>query len=934
MLGGIVGRERELASIARFVEDLIDQPRDLLLEGEAGIGKTVLWRAGVEAAQRAGHRVLISRPVENEIGSSYSAIGDLIGDVLDDALAEAPSLQREALEIALLRRRAGTLHPDQRAIALGVLGAFRTLSASSPVVIAIDDVQWVDGSSARALSFAIRRSTGLPVAILATRRLEHGSSEEVELVRAIGDREGVRMHFGPLAVDEVARILRDRASRSLAPALIVRVHEAAHGNPFFSLEIMRALRDSEPAVGGPLPVPGDALDVLRARIDDLSPSARGVILVMAAMARPTLDTVRSASHDPSTVDAGLMDAEEAGLIFVDGGRLDFVHPLMRSAAYWSAPSGQRKAVHARLAEVVIDLEEQARHMALMGAGPDPDRASFLQQAAGQARRRGAPLAAAELWELSAELTPPEDEAHLCSRTRAAALERFDAGDVVRFRSMLETLIGRSISRQQQAWTRAELAFRSFNDVDRVDELLRAALPDLEDHEILLPVAHANLAWVALCRLEPSRASDHARDAVELADRASEPIPLRLALGALAQAEAMLGRDAWPTIHRAAAIADDVAPGETVQPARIRGRLLLWEGRIEEARRSILEADHHLVEAGLELMRHDTLSVLSEVECAAGDWADAARHAEEGYDIIVHAGLDEIRDQMLSAKAHVASLMGRLDEARRDATEGASLAAAQGNLSTEIENRSVLGFIELSIGDPEGVVHALDPAERLLAGSGVLEPGAFPFIPDLAEALISLGRLDRAKQIVDRLHEQGAVLDRPLALATAARCKALIASALGDPPGALLELERALSEHERVAIPFEAARTHLVHGETLRRMKKKRLARDSLESARSRFEALGAPLWEARAAHALERIGGRSASPTELSQTEQRVAEVVALGLTNKEAAERLFMSVKTVESNLRRIYRKLGVRSRTELARLHQPSGLERKAPSTADDQT
>jgi DNA-binding CsgD family transcriptional regulator len=932
--GGLVGREPELAALSRFVHDLSEKPQDLLFEGAPGIGKTILWRAGVEAAQEAGHRVLVSRPGENETGLSYSGIGDLIGDVFDEALAEAPSLQREALEIALLHRETGALRPDQRAISLGVLGAFRTLSASGPVVIAIDDLQWMDGSSARALSFAIRRLEGHPVAVLATTRLERGPSETLDLARELSDRGAVRTHVGPLALDDVARILRERMSRSVTPPLVALVHEAAHGNPFFSLEIVHALRDAEPAAGRPLPVPGDALDILRARIDGLSAGARDVILRMAAMARPTLATLRATSRKPAMVDAGLLEAEEAGLVVAQGERLDFAHPLMRSTAYWSVSTGRRQAIHARIAEVVLDPEERARHMALMGGGPDPERASFVQEAAGHARRRGAPLAAAELWELSADLTPPDDEALLFSRKRSAALERFDAGDVQRGRTMLEDLIGAATSREQQAWTRVELAARSYNDADRVDELVRAALPDVGDHEILLPVAHVNLAWVSLCRLEPLRAVDHARAAAELAERASDPTPLRLALGALAQAEALLGADPWPTIDRAVAIAGDLAPGETTQPTRIRGHQMLWEGRIAEAQRAIAEADLHLVETGLELMRQDTLSVLSEVECAAGEWADAARHADEGYDIIAHAGLDEIRDQMLYARAHVAALEGRIDEARTDASTGASLAAAQGNLWTEVENRSVLGFIGLSVGDLDDVVRALDPADRLLVTNGIVEPGAFPFIPDLAEALVSLGHLDRAKQIVDRLHEHGSNLDRPLALATAARCRALIAAALGDPPGALLELERAFAEHDRVAIPFEYARTLLIHGETLRRMKRKREARESLEGARSRFEALGARLWEARADAALARIGGRSASPTELSETERRVADVVAQGHTNKEAAERLFMSVKTVESNLRRIYRKLGIRSRTELARQHSSSVTQRQAPSRSEHQT
>ena len=465
---------------------------------------------------------------------------------------------------------------------------------------------------------------------------------------------------------------------------------------------------------------------------------------MAAMARPTLGTLRAASPDSASVERGLIDAEEGGLVVVDDERIDFVHPLMRSTAYWSAATSRRQAVHGQLAEVTDDLEERARHMALMGTGPDAERATFVERAAGQARRRGAPLAAAELWELSAGLTPPADDALLSSRRRSAAIERFEAGDVGNGREMLHRLIDATGSPRQRAWTRIELAARSFNDVDRVDELLRAALPDVGDHETFLPIVHVNLSWVALCRLQPSRAAEHARDAVAIAERGSEPTPLRLALGALAHAEAFLGRDAGPTIRRAAAIGADVAPGETPQPAQICGQLLLWEGRVDEARRSITEADRHLVAAGLELMRHDTLTALSDVECAAGDWVTATRHADDGYDIVVDAGLDENRDQMLFTRAKVASLTGRVDEARRDAEEGVALAAARGNVWTEVQNRSVLGFLALSVGDLEGVVVALDPADRVLMGSGILEPGLFPFVPDLAEALIPLGQLDRRR----------------------------------------------------------------------------------------------------------------------------------------------------------------------------------------------
>jgi DNA-binding CsgD family transcriptional regulator/DNA polymerase III delta prime subunit len=927
---GIVGRERELSALARFVEGLADRPHDLLLVGEAGIGKTTLWRVGVEDALGAGRRVLVSSPAENDMMLTYGAIGDLIGDVFDEAIVGAPGPQRTAMEIALLRRPPGELAPDQRVIALAVREALRTLSTSSPLVLALDDIQWLDPSSARALAFALRRLTGYPVAVLATRRLED-DADPARLTATLKDRAAVRVDVGPLDIDEVGRILRHRSGRPLAPNAVRRIHETGRGNPFFALELAREIGDTEPAAGAPLPIPREVRDRLVARIERLSPEGRMVTLDVAAMSRPTIDSLRSAQTTPSTADAGLAEAEAAGILAVHGGRIGFVHPLLGSAAYWSTSRRARLAVHARLAQVVVDAEERARHIALSAAGPDPVAASFVEDAADDARRRGAPLAAAELLELSAKLTPRDDDAQLCNRRRLAALNRFDAGDVRRARSMLQTSIEESSSRQQRAMTRLELAARSYNDVDRVDDLLSAALPDVG---VGRPIAFANLAWVAIFRLQPERAADRARAAIELAERASEQTYLRVALGALGHAQAFLGFDAGPTMQRATAITANISPGESAHPSSILGHQMLWEGKVDEARRLVEEADAAYSQAGLELMRHDTLPVLSEVECAAGDWAAADLHANEAYDIVVDAGLVEMRDQMLHAKSHVAALLGRIDDARRDATEGASLAAAQGNRWAEVDNRSVLGFIALSVGDPAEVVRVLEPAESLVSGSGIVEPGVFPFLPDLVEASVGLGRLDRAKQVVDRLHEEGLALDRALALATAARCRALIAAALGDPLGALTELERALAEHERVPIPFESARTRLINGEILRRMKRKRESRESLEDARSRFRALGARLWEARADEALARIGGRPASPTDLSETELRVADVVSLGLTNKETADRLFMSVKTVESNLRRVYRKLGVRSRTELARRHRPPDQGRRSLSDPDDQT
>jgi DNA-binding CsgD family transcriptional regulator len=246
----------------------------------------------------------------------------------------------------------------------------------------------------------------------------------------------------------------------------------------------------------------------------------------------------------------------------------------------------------------------------------------------------------------------------------------------------------------------------------------------------------------------------------------------------------------------------------------------------------------------------------------------------------------------------------------------SRSEAQGNLIFAIRNRAVLGFVELSLGRHAEAVEVMDPVPETLDSMGVREPGAFPFLPDLIEPLLALGEVGRAKALIERLDEQGRALDRPLALAAAARCRALAAAISGDLAGAQRELDLALTEHARIAMPFELARTLLVRGDVLRRMKQKRSSRESLQRAARIFEALGAPLWIEKARSALDRVGGRPASAPGLSATERRVAELVAAGRRNKEVADELFISVKTVEANLRRVYQKLGVRSRTELAGL------------------
>jgi DNA-binding CsgD family transcriptional regulator len=242
-------------------------------------------------------------------------------------------------------------------------------------------------------------------------------------------------------------------------------------------------------------------------------------------------------------------------------------------------------------------------------------------------------------------------------------------------------------------------------------------------------------------------------------------------------------------------------------------------------------------------------------------------------------------------------------------------AEPGHPRCELPPGAVLGFLELSLGNPTAAMERLEPVLAFLDTLGSPEPGVIPCLPDAIEALVALGRLEEAEALLDRLGQQGRTSDRPWAIATAGRCRGLLTAARGDLPTARVALAQALVEHRRVPQPFELARTLLVKGEVERRAKQKRAARSTLEQALDLFQAVGAPLWARRARDDLARAGGAMLPSRELTPTEQRIAQLVGEGRKNREVAEALFISVKTVEANLSRIFHKLGVRSRTELTR-------------------
>jgi DNA-binding CsgD family transcriptional regulator len=348
-----------------------------------------------------------------------------------------------------------------------------------------------------------------------------------------------------------------------------------------------------------------------------------------------------------------------------------------------------------------------------------------------------------------------------------------------------------------------------------------------------------------------------------------------------------------------------------------GLQLLWAGEITAARQTIQRELSDYEQQGRYLVRDELLCYLAEVECRAGDWDVAAQHAQEAYEIDVESGRLSGQGHMLFPRALVAAHRGDVDAARADATEGLERCLRNDDLLDASCHRAVLGFLELSLSNASAAKGHLEPAVGFLKMMDANEPGIIPCIPDAIEVSIFLGELEPAEQLLEDHEAKGRAMDRPWALATAGRCRGLLLATRGDLDAALDALEGSLEQHERALQPFELGRTLLVKGEIERRAKQKRVATASIAEALGIFEELGARLWAERARAEMARVaGGVGTTAGELSPTERRVAQLVVEGGTNREIADALFISVKTVEANLSRIFHKLGVRSRTDLVRV------------------
>jgi len=904
----VVGRDEELAAADRFLDAVPAGLCAFVLEGEPGIGKTTVWREAVRRTEERGFRVLSCRPAEAEAKLSFAGLGDLLAGVDDSTLDAIPAPQRNAVEIALLRREPSGAPPDKRAIAVAVLSALRVAAQVQPLVVAVDDVQWIDPPTASVLEFVARRLEQEPVGFLASVRVEDERPRTFDLT--IGEERRRTVRVGPLSLGSLHQMIKERVGRSFPRPTLVRIEHASRGNPFHALEIARELGAvGDPGPGSALPVPEDLRKLLKARIRRLPPETREALLTASALSEPT--TVH-------TGEAALEPAVEADVVRIESdGRVVFDHPLFASAVYDAATPTRRRELHRMLAEAVDDAEERARHLALAAAGPDETVAAALDKACEQARSRGAIEAAVALKREAQRLTPPSLVEALHRRSVNLGELLFTAGDTPAARKVLEKLAAET---QADPWRSDALALLGMvrwydGGWEEGIRLCEQALEGMDDR-VRKGRLHAQLAWMGE---DIPWAAGHARAAVDLLDEDAEPGMYSEALLSRAEWELKEGRGAdeeavmrgtllqeaasqWERTHVPATwprLTDDFAT------ARRHTEELLERARAEEDEVSVCQ----------------NLMLLAWLAWLTGDLQGSDRLLIETLDLSRRAGHAIFETSVDAMRAQVDGQLGRVDEVR-DAVARV-LASLEDSPSGLFEARchEALGFLTLSLGNDAEADREYTQADELIESTGMREPADYRYHGDHIEAVVTLGELERAAALLERLEARGLILPRPWTLAVAARCRGLLHGARGDLEAAESSLQEALDYHERLEMPFELARTLLCLGRVQRRRNERKAARATLERALEILEGLPAPLWADTAREELGRIGIRRA-PEELTVNEQQVAELAASGLTNKEIAAKLFMSRRTVEANLARAYRKLGIRSRAELgAKMAQRAG-------------
>ncbi len=904
----MIGRERECARLDELLDDVRNgHSRALVLRGDPGVGKTALLEYATGRA--GGFRVLRAVGIESESKLAFSGLHQLLLPVLGE-LHQVPEAAAEALSRALALAAPGEVNPFLAYAA--VLQLLAAEAEREPLLAVLDDAHWLDPASAEAITFAARRLEAESVGVLFAVR--EGEATRLD-TRGIPD-----LRIEGLSAEEAHELLSGADGGSIAAGVAERLVDATAGNPLALLEIPRTLSDAQrsgmESLDDPIAVGESVERAFLSRARSLSPEAREALLVAAASDSGDLAAIARACDSSA---ASLDEAEAAGLVQARGGELSFRHPLVRSAVYSAAAAGARREAHLALADAfgADDADRRAWHLGAAAVGPDDEVAAALEGAADRARDRGGAGAEARLLERSATLT--RDAGLRASRLARAGWAAFSAG----WSDESLALVEQGLELAQDPLTRADLydalGFLSWSKAS-YGEHYETFIAEAERVQEVDPLRAARLLWHASGELSLRFEIEGHRQLVEwtwsLVGGGDEE---QISFGLAARAwQAVLDGDLSQGIdlaRRGAAIVDareDLTVGGLLIDF---AECLTTLEQYEVAGRLLEQALPIYRERGLLVPLIAALPVLSDLELHRGRLERASAAATEALERAKELDLTRHVAWALVGLAGIEAVLGRVDDCRAHVAEAI---ATQAPADTVVEAHALdaLGRIELGAGRAQESIPCFERV-RELAGT---RAGGTPLLrwrPDLIEAYVRAKRVPEAAAELAAFEKFEDTGLGPWATATLARSRALLAD-----EGVLDDgFAEALSLCTDSVSPFERARTELVYGERLRRAGRRLDSREQLRAALDEFERLGASSWAERAREELRASGetARKRDPAlvdELTPRELEIALQVADGGTNKEVAARLFLSPKTVELHLGRVYRKLGIRSRTELARL------------------
>jgi DNA-binding CsgD family transcriptional regulator len=904
---GLFGRD----DAVQVVTDVLDRGGSAVVVGEPGFGKSSLLKIADQLAQRRGRRVLSVAPTQFDRGLPFAGVAELVNQCPEGTVGRLPGPQQRALAIALQRAEPDGREVDALAVPLAVRTLLAQLGETEPVTLILDDLQWLDQASSGSLGFALRTIDPHRLSVLVAMRPDPAAG--ADLLRSLAEPKR-ELVLRPLPDWAIGQVLRQRLGSRWTSPMAAGIARASGGNPFLALMIALAMQSDvskwrwSPQQGhDPIfPVPPSLAGLLCEKVGLLPVEAREVLLLVSAAGRLTVTQLQRMVEE-LRLRAALEAADDADVAKVGAGAVvSFTHPMLASAMYDVAAPEERRRTHRILADKLEDPVERARHRSRSITAPDETVAEELERAADISRTRGAQQLAGELLEGAALATPAELDTSDGLRRWLRAVDTYiGAGDTLSAGVALEkgsTLAVEPEQRAQLLARRAKLADDLRGSRTLAEQAFRSSPPGEVRAEILQMLS------------EQHRMEGHGRLALRLArlaiaEAAERPDIQLVALYQQQSIEWIWGLDSPDQTLRAMERLVESSSLELTPTEWVGARAFYAAWNDKTAESAVRDAIAHAVEAG----RYGDLSSLYIWLILALIRASKVREAQTALDDADRSGawVSAFGFQDAMARVLVKEYAGDLDGAREVAERAAARARA-GGLNYWLGGfLAQLGFIETSARNWHAAVEPLRELAEIFATTKMVDLEQLLWPIDLADAALQIGALDDVETAVALLRRQGAS-GRPEAGIAADRCEALLTATRGDLEKALTVL-RGLAGRAGSECPFEAARTRLALGQVYRRAGHKSLANETLEAAAGTFDELGVPRWAERARDEAVRIGLHPANSL-LTATERRVAELVAAGRSNQEAAAELFLSVKTVEANLTRIYRKLAVRSRTELA--------------------